>query len=344
MFALDRLSAVLAASVFTLAPASLANDCAGDAGYVLSIVPNQVMIGTPFSTTIQAPAGELVILMYSSTPGPTPTAYGTLCIGLPLLGTAAFVMPPEDVSFPHYVDCNSQYVGFTGHVQFFAANLSQGTVHRSNSQTVSLEPGSCPAGGFFAGDLATYTQGGWGQKCAGNNVGCLRDAHFATVFPNGLILGDEDGVDGDNAFALVLTSAAAVEALLPTGGKAGAFTADLTNPTSTSAGVFAGQLAAAKLNVAFDFAGFFDAQKVRDDLHVADMLYQAGVHPKLNGFSVLEIIDLADQAISGAAAMPMDVDGDLIGDVGFSDLSQALDMFNNNFDNANQNLGVLTSP
>ncbi|MCC7169958.1 MAG: hypothetical protein IT459_05890 [Planctomycetes bacterium] len=344
MSALRRAVYGIAMSLSCSASAALADDCAGDPGYVLSIVPNQVMIGTPFSTTIQAPAGELVILMYSSTPGPTPTAYGTLCIGLPLLGTAVFVMPPEDVSFPHYVDCNSQYVGFTGHVQFFAADLNQGTVHRSNSQTISLEPGSCPAGGFFPGDLATYTQGGWGQKCAGNNVGCLRNTHFASVFPNGLILGDEDGVDGDNAFALVLTSAAAVEALLPTGGKAGAFTADLTNPTTTSAGVFAGQLAAAKLNVAFDAAGKFDAKKVRDDLKVADMLYQAGVHLKLNGFSVLEVIDFADLAISGAVAMPMDVDGDTIGDVGFSDLSQALDMFNNNFDKANQNLGVLTSP
>jgi hypothetical protein len=338
------IAALFAASCALLSSASAA-DCPGDAGYSLSIVPTQVMIGTAFTTTIVAPAGEVIFVLYSSMAGPTAYPGGSLCVGNPDLGTAAFVMPPGGfVDFPHLVDCTQQFVGFTGYVQFIASNPDTGAVHASNSVTISLTAGSCPAGGFFAGDMATFTQGGWGQKAAGNNVGALRNAHFAQVFPNGLVLGDEDGVDGDGAFALVLTSAKAVENLLPTGGKAGAFTSNKTNPTSTSAGVFAGQLAAAKLNLAFDQAGKFDAKKARDDLKLGDMLFQAGVNPKLNSFSVLEVIEFADLAISGAVAMPMDIDDDSIGDVGFTDLSGALDMLNNNFDNANQNLGALTSP
>ena len=35
--------------------------------------------------------------------------------------------------------------------------------------------------------------------------------------------------------------------------------------------------------------------------------------------------------------MPVDLDGDLSGDVSYDDLSVALDVFNNNYDNGDQN-------
>src|SRR5690606_22860396 len=132
-----------------------------------------------------------------------------------------------------------------------------GQVFKSNSQSITIVDGQCTSIPE-PGDYASFTQGGWGQNCNGQNVGCLRDAHFDSVFPAGLVLGDADGIDGDGHYAIVLSSSSAVNAFLPAGGAASALTSDHSNPGGTEAGVFAGQLAAAKLNVAYDAAGAFD--------------------------------------------------------------------------------------
>lgn len=58
----------------------------------------------------------------------------------------------------------------------------------------------------------TQTQGGWGSACNGQNPGCLRDAHFGEVFPEGLYI-------GCGALTANLTNSLAVELALPTGGK-----------------------------------------------------------------------------------------------------------------------------
>lgn len=340
----QRIAAVLAATL-GIVSSGLASDCAGDPGYKLTITPNNVKIGTPFTTRIQAPPGDLIVLLYSSTSGPTPSPYGTLCVGLPLLGTAAFVMPAGDVEFPHFVDCVPAYVGFIGHVQFVAASAqSQGVIHRSNSQTIKLVTGSCPTGGFYCGDLVTFRQSDWAaDDCGKDSAGDLRDDHFDAVFPNDLYIGD-DALDGDDDFAVKLTSSSKVAKFLPQDGKSGALKQNATNPTSTAAGQLAGELVAAKLNVAFDEAGKFDGIKKRDDLKLADMLFAKDVHVKLIGRSVLEVIALADEAIGGAAAMPLDVDGDSQGDVSHYELRKALEKFNANFEGGNHNEGVLVSP
>jgi hypothetical protein len=73
------------------------------------------------------------------------------------------------------------------------------------------------------------------------------------------------------------------------------------------------------------------------------MIFVSGVDPHLIGMSVQELIDLTEQCISGAVAMPVDLDGDLIPDVIYDDLSAALTVFNQNFDNGtvnNQHLAV----
>ena len=57
-----------------------------------------------------------------------------------------------------------------------------------------------------------------------------------------------------------------------------------------------------------------------------------------NGF--LPVL-LADLAISGASVAPFDVDGDAIGDVGYSDLTNALDVLNNNFHEGKSSGGAL---
>lgn len=73
-----------------------------------------------------------------------------------------------------------------------------------------------------------------------------------------------------------------------------------------------------------------------------DLVFVAGVHQKLLGWTVRDLIDLADQAIACAlGAGPFDIDGDQIGDVTYADLNDALDAFNRNFDNCSSNLGYL---
>jgi hypothetical protein len=62
--------------------------------------------------------------------------------------------------------------------------------------------------------LRTQTPGGWGAKPEGNNPGTYLAANFASSFPNGLSVGCDGG------FKVTLTSAKAIETLLPTGGKA----------------------------------------------------------------------------------------------------------------------------
>jgi hypothetical protein len=306
-------------------------DCPGDPGLALSIDPQQVVVGTGFDVTVVAPTGSLILLVMSGTPGPTPTPYGSLCVGAPFQ-IFPFVQPAPQITFPHPLQCRGDYVGIKGYFQFFAANLAGPVpqIGMSNSTSLEIIDGFCtstPA----TGSLVSFTQGGWGTNCSGGNPGCIRDANFATVFPNGLILGDADGVDGDSAFAIHLTSSAAVAAYIPAGGPSKPLTKNHTNPTSTEAGVFGGQLTAAKLNVGFDAAGVFDTMKSDPSLKLADLVFAKNVHPKLIGKSVAEVIVFADLAISGAVALPLDVDGDTIGDVSASDISNALDKLNNAF-------------
>ncbi len=85
---------------------------------------------------------------------------------------------------------------------------------------VEPPPESCEIG------HRTQTPGGWGAPAAGNNAGSLRDLYFDSIFPDGLIVGCTEG------FYVKLTSAAAVEAFLPSGGKPGAIEQNYTNPNN----------------------------------------------------------------------------------------------------------------
>jgi hypothetical protein len=285
----------------------------------------------------------VVFILVSSSSGPLPTKYGPLCIGLPLITYWPLVMPPEGVLCleDHEVPCgDNALVGFTGYFQFAAFGPGS-AVGISNSQCLTATPGgSC----IPPGDYYSYTQGGWGAKCAGSNPGCLRDANFDSVWPGELVLGDQDGDDADGLFALVLTSSLAVENFLPDGAGAQALAGDEVDPINSSAGNLAGQLTAAKLNVGFDDAGVLDALKNQTTGKLGDLIYVGGVHSAFLGETVRDVIELADKAISGEILEPFDVDGDSIGDVSFSELKDAVEVINTNFDNGNQNLGNLAEP
>lgn len=152
------------------------------------------------------------------------------------------------------------------------------------------------------GDFCTYTQGGWGAACAGNNPGCIRDTNFSVVFQNGLFIGQgvtwtgaspnngtNGTLDGVEPWAAKWTSSSAIENYLPAGGAAGRLTADLVNPTSTSSRVLDGQLVAATLNAAFNRAGVLVGNDTSTKL--ADLKFQAcalGVPASVQGKTVAQ--------------------------------------------------------
>jgi hypothetical protein len=325
------------------APARADDDCncPGTPGYVLNM-PASVGIGENFTTCLEAPGGSVALILISDNSGPLNTKFGTLCVGFPFLTYWVVAIPPSgELCLDHTVECDHSVVGFTGHFQFAAFGPNPGEVGLSNSQCLTAtNSGTCD---IHSGDFVSYTQGAWGAKCNGNNPACTRDANFPSVFPFGLIAGDPDGDDADGIFALVLQTSQAVEDFLPDSGPAQALAGDEVNVANSSAGVIAGQLVAAMITVGFDDAGVFDGQKAVN-FKIGDLVFASGVASPLIGMSVRDLIDLANQAISGAILPPFDVDGDFIGDVSFSDLNDALTVVNENFDNGNINNGHLAYP
>lgn len=307
-------------------------DCNGTAGWVNG-APSEIAIGSSFSFCLHGPANEMALFMVSGGQGPLPSKYGDICLDFPLMFDFLITLDANgDYCFDVDVECDPSLVGFTVYSQFITCRPNIGS---SNQVATTVVDGICD------GDLCTFTQGGWGTSCSGGNPGCRRDQWFDTVFPNGVTLGDSDGIDGDSIYALHFSSSSAIEAFLPAGGKASALTADAHDPTRSSAGVFAGQLLSARLNVEFDASGGLDDCKGRTDLKLGDLVFVSGVDADLIGWTVRDVIDLADQAISGELGNDIDLDGDGSADVSISDLNTALDVLNNNFDDGTKNDGHL---
>ncbi len=324
----------LALGLLALAPAARAQGCNGKQGWHLDI-PAQIEIGSVVDVDFTGPANEMALLMVSVGQGPVKSGYGTICLDFPLLAQVMLGLDAAGKALLQVdIPCDPALVDVTVYSQFITCRPNKGISNQVASTFIDA---------LHAGDLCTYTQGGWGADCNGGNPGCLLETWFPTLFPNGLAIGDPDGVfDNDGVFAARWDSAKAINLFLPIGGSPGPLSFDAVDPTTLPACVFAGQLVAAKLNCAFDDAGVFDEGKCRDDLKLCDLVFVAGVHQKLIGWTVRDLIDLADQAIGcGLGGSPFDIDGDQQGDVTWSDLNDALDAFNRNFDDCSSNLGYL---
>ena len=151
----------------------------------------------------------------------------------------------------------------------------------------------------------TATQGGWGSVPHGNNVGTFLQAHFGQAFPSGVTI----GTGGNTA---TFTSANAIENFLPAGGKfAAPLSGAVTNPTTTTTGVLAAQVLAAELAVGFSNAG----------------ITQAGlgnvkpVSGPLSALTINQIIAEANKVLAGLPSV-----------YSRGDLTNVLDLFNNNYD------------
>lgn len=133
---------------------------------------------------------------------------------------------------------------------------------------------------YRRGELCTYDAAAWAGDCEG---GCLLDAHFEAVFPDGIELGR-----GDKRFAL--TNADAIRKALPGMGAATALVTDQVNPPAQAANRLAAELAVLHLNIAYSRAGHVGTEPFDDAMLL--------VGP-LRGWSVVHVAELAERALDG---------------------------------------------
>ncbi len=191
---------------------------------------------------------------------------------------------------------------------------------------------SCSEREISVGDFCTYTQGGWGSACHGGNPGCIRDASFSAIFKTALGCGQPGlALGADSARRAGFGTAAAVRTFLPQGSTAGTFAGALCDPSSSTAGVFAGQLLALKLNLGFGDAGVLPK---KNGVALGDLVMVSG---PCAGLTARDVLSRGEIAISGAVSAGTTC-------VSVSDLSEAADAINNDFDNCTQDLGALRKP
>ena len=170
----------------------------------------------------------------------------------------------------------------------------------------------------------TLTQGGWGSKPSANNPGGLLADHFTTVYGTaGVVIGDSvaPGVPGSGRW-IKLTSASAIEAFLPQGGKPVSLTSSAVDPTGRIS-VLVGQLLALQLNVDFSARGI-------TRLGLGNQVLVSG---PLAGWTVNMVLDAGNLALGGSSdALPL------------SELTDVMMRINQNYDGATVDNGYLRAP
>lgn len=183
-----------------------------------------------------------------------------------------------------------------------------------------------PAGPGGDGEFRTQTQGGWGTVCHGENPGCYRNEWFDVAFPNGIELGCTDG------FNALFTSSEAIRDFLPTGGKPGSLTGDITDPTAkTDAGVLIGQLLALELSLAFDIV---DPDFGSSTNWLGDQIV-CNTGTACDGLTIAELADEANLVLGGCEGTT---------GLGAGELSECLDIVNENFVDGETNNGNVCTP
>lgn len=152
------------------------------------------------------------------------------------------------------------------------------------------EPCGEPCNGCKMGIYRTQTPGGWGAKAAGNNPGTYRDAHFDEAFPEGLTVGDPGN------YTIELTCAAAIETLLPTGGKPAALTQSYKDPDAIK-NVLVGHIVALSLSIGFDE---YDKNFGQADGHMKK-LYIADGHG-FDGMTIADVLAEANIVLGGGTS------------------------------------------
>jgi hypothetical protein len=281
--------------------------------------------------------------MFSLGQGPVDLgSYGIICLDFPPI--ISLVLPFDangHAEITEEVPCDPSVIGITVYGQFITCSPGnpRGSHGSSNQDATTI------ADGVGNGSFCTYTQLAWGSDCVVHPAGCLLVENFDAVFPNGVQIGDPDGNDSDGFFVSLWTTVGAIQHFLPQTLNCAALAHDRLNPICDSGFKFGGDLLAAKLNVGFDDAGIFDDDKCRDDVKLGDLVFVGCVDEQLIGWTVRDLIDLADAAISGElGAGPFDLDGDGHVDVTLFDLCDALELLNANFEDCVNDRGCLGLP
>ena len=174
---------------------------------------------------------------------------------------------------------------------------------------------------FAYGNYCTFTQGGWGATPHGNNPAMILANNFSTVYPSGVVIGDTA------LYTMTFTSALAIQNYLPAGGKAGALTGSLTDPTSSPSGVFGGQVLTLELNVDFSTAGIIQG--------AVGSLFVFNTNTSFDGKSVWDVLAAANYALGGGNLADIGhADYSIRGNVtGTYNLNDLVSFLNQGFDN-----------
>ncbi|WP_291129142.1 T9SS type A sorting domain-containing protein, partial [Flavobacterium sp. UBA7682] len=240
------------------------------------------------------------------------------------------VTPSSQVEFNCGVDvtvpsCSTQTQVNTAWAAFLASTTATGGCNGVlTNNAPSTAPSSC--GGYVdvtwtynvsdlcdqsddcEGQFTTFTQGGYGTSCNGNNPGCYRDANFAGAFPNGLVIGC-----GSNK--LTFTSSSAIQNYLPAGGNSSLITSSAVNPT-TSRGVLSSQLIALTLSTGFDI---YDPNFSASNASLGSLTIKTGT---FTGMTVSSFLQLANNVIGGCTT-----------GYSLSEINAVATAINENFDN-----------
>lgn len=333
-----RHSLLAAALLLALSPAVPAQQPPASTLSIPEIVP----IDTFFFMCLHAPGNSLAVLMVDTQGGATPSKYGVIQMSFPFLIVLPITMPPSgELCVRVIAHCDRVVPGFKLHMQFISLGPQPQQSGLSNHTALTFaEAGNC-----LPGEHITFSQSAYLGPCNQFEASCILQLAFDPVFPSGLLLGDQDGLDGDSHYAVKLTSAAAVQAFLPLAPSQLPFSADVTNPTTSVAGQLAGQLAIAKLNVAFDDFGALDAYKTSPtSVKLGDMIFALYVDPQFAGLKVRDVVALADKALAGEIAMPADVDQDGTPETTFGAFEHVLKSFNDNYADGIGNNQVIANP
>ncbi len=193
--------------------------------------------------------------------------------------------------------------------QSWAMKMSYCTQFCSSTPTCVINPG----------DYRTQTQGGWGANPQGNNPASYLYTNFNTAFPTGLTVGCSN-------YTIKLSSPTAVNNFLPEGGTPASLTQSYVDPVNIN-NVLAGQVVALSLTVGFDaaFPNFCASTTPLSSLVITSGTFA--------GWTVAQVLAEGNKILGGCTSL-----------YSASQINNAIDMINNNFDNGNVVGTYLTCP
>jgi len=168
--------------------------------------------------------------------------------------------------------------------------------------------------------FVSFTQGGWGAPPNGNNIATKLYTYFGTLYKKGFIIGGNGGPYTATWTNTYVNGYLTITIWMPDGGTGGKFIKNYKDAQNTSAGVLATQTASLKLNVDFSAAGIINSGLAYASLKLTNK------QPYLNGYTVAQVLGIANTAIGGGSLPP---------GITYGILSTLLGQINGNFDPTN---------